>query len=693
MKEYTAPDIRNFAVVGHAGCGKTTLCEAILAKCGTINRMGTIAEGTTVSDYHDDEKEHQISMHASLLRAEWLEKKLNIVDAPGYSDFVSESLAAIRVADFALIVVHAHEGVGVGTERAWKYATEFGIPKVIVINSCDSEKADIEATIAQIKEHFGNKIFPMTMPLNPGPGFNSLLDVMRTEKITYKDDGSGLFDEAEAEGADLEKVKALHQELIEYVAEADETLMEKFFENDGLSEEELRASIHAAIQAQSFTPVYCTAAEGNIGVTRLLDFISKFGSSPLDRHSVTAQNDANSDIEVELTNDEPVAFVFKTLIEEHIGELSFFRIYSGKVEAGTNLLNTVRRKSEKVGQILLPNGKQRDTVDHLMAGDIGALVKLKQTHTNDTLSSPRIKARLPMVEYPVPNIHAALEATSKGDEEKIAEGLALIHEEDPAFDYRIDPELHQTILSGQGDIHLKSACETLKRRYNVDINLTKPRVPYRETIEGKAESRYRHKKQSGGAGQFAEVWMRVEAKPRGGDVEFGHSLVGNNVDRGFAPSVEKGVRAAERDGILSGCRVIDIKVDFYDGKQHPVDSKDVAFQIAGKNAFKEAFLAARPCLLEPILDISVRVPEDATGAVMGDLSSRGGQLQGVETEGALQVIKAKVPQRSLHAYATDLRSLTGGRGEHRENFSHYEKMPKDIEQGVIAEHNAAHNGG
>ncbi|MFV1996254.1 MAG: elongation factor G, partial [Verrucomicrobiales bacterium] len=530
------------------------------------------------------------------------------------------------------------------------------IPKIFVINACDAENADVEGTIAQIREHFGQKVFPMTLPVNPGPGFNQDLDVMRSEITTYATDQSGGFEESAAEGDLGEKIKALHQQLIELVAESDEGLLERFFEQDGLSEQELRASIHAAVQEQIFTPLFCTAAEKNVGIARLLDFIAKFGSSPVDRASVTAHDASGAELEVELTNPEPVLFIFKTLLEEHIGEVSFFKVYSGKITTGTLLHNTTRGTSEKVGQILLPNGRDRDIVDHLQAGDIGGLVKLKQTHTNDTLSSPRFKVTLPEVQYPAPNVHAALVAAAKGDEEKIAEGLALIHEEDPAFSFRVDSELHQTILSGQGELHLKSVCEALKRRYNAEISLEKPRVPYRETIEGNAESRYRHKKQSGGAGQFAEVWMRIMPANRGDGVSFKHSLVGNNVDRGFVPSVEKGVRAAETEGVLAGYRVVDVSVDFYDGKQHPVDSKDVAFQIAGKNAFKEAFANAHPRLLEPILDVEVRVPEDATGGVMGDLSSRGGKVVGMDTEGAFQVIKAQVPQRAMHAYATDLRS-------------------------------------
>jgi elongation factor G len=507
---------------------------------------------------------------------------------------------------------------------------------------------------------------------------------MRSEIVTYKDDQSGAFDETQADGEDAERVNDMHRQLIELVAESDDSLLEAFFENGELSEEELRSHLHEAIQAQAFSPLFCTSAATNVGITRLMDFIAKFGSSPLDRKSVSCESPSGDPVEVDVEGSEPVIFIFKTLIEEHVGALSFFRIYSGELKTGDTLHNAVTGESERIGQILLPNGKERIASNHLKSGEIGALVKLKNTHTNDTLCSPKLKARLPQIDYPAPNIHAALNIKTRGDEEKVAEGLAIIHEEDPAFRFRADPELKQTILSGQGEIHLKTVSETLKRRYNIDIGLEQPRIPYRETIHRKAESKYRHKKQSGGAGQFAEVWLRIEPLARDSGVEFGHSLVGNNVDRGFVPSVEKGIRTAEDEGILAGYQVCDLKIDFYDGKQHPVDSKDIAFQIAGKHAFRDAFQNAEPHLIEPVLEVQIRTPDDSLGNILGDLSVRGGRVMGTEADGHVQVVTAEIPARVMHAYATDLRSLTGGRGQHSEKFSHYEDMPRDIEKKVIA---------
>jgi elongation factor G len=685
MKEYQPAEIRNFALVGHASSGKTMLSEAMLACAGVIGRMGSISAGSTVSDYHESEKHRQISVSATLMHLEWLGKKFNLLDCPGYADFISEGLGALRVGDFALVVVHANHGVGVGTDAVWKYATEDGIPKMIVVNAFDREEIDFDKLLAQLREHFGERVFPLTLPINPGPGFNQVLDVPRDEIITYATDRSGKFTEAPASGPWAEKVDQLHKQLIEYVAESDDSLMEKFFEKGGLSEEEWRAGIHAAIQKQVFVPLFITSAEQNIGVARLMDFIAKYGSSPVDRQKMEAADGDGNKLEVALTNTEPVCYVFKTMSEAQFGELSFFRIYSGSVKFGSELYNTTRRSTEKIGQIYILNGKTRTSVPALHAGDIGAVVKLKDTHTGNTLCSPKRAVSLPKVDYPRPNIHAALKSNVKGEEDKIASGLAALHHEDPTFLYMVDAELKQTILSAQGELHLEVIADRLRRRYNVHVELNEPRVRYRETIKSKGDSKYRHKKQTGGAGQFAEVWMRIEPKPRDTGLDFTQSLAGQNVDRVFVPSVEKGVMKAAEEGILAGYRVVDVKVDFYDGKMHPVDSKDIAFQIAGYFAFKESFMAARPCLLEPIHTVEIRIPEDCMGKVMGDLSSRRGKIQGMDMEGSFQLIKAHVPAKELYRYSSTLRSLTGGRGVHTEDFSHYEEMPRDQEHKVIEE--------
>src|ERR1017187_843108 len=685
MKNYPPAEIRNFAIVGHASSGKTLLSEAMLRCAGVISRMGSIADGTTVSDYHVSEKNRQISVSATLMHLDWTGKKFNVIDTPGYLDFISEGLGALRVGDFALVVIHAQHGLGVGTDRVWNYATGYGLPKMIIVNALDKENVDFDKVLKATQEHFGRHVFPVNVPVNAGPGFNKVLDVLRNEIVTYATDGSGKYTEEPATGEWEAKVKELHGQLIEHIAESDDTLMEKFFEKGNLSEEEFRAGIHSAVQKELFIPLFATSAENNIGVARFMDFVAKYGSSPAGRKKGKEVGASGNETEVALDSSETAVYVFKTMSEAHFGELSFFRVYSGSISTGKDLFNSDRKVSERIGQIYQLNGQTRVAVPTLGAGDIGAVVKLKDTHTGDTLCTAKHPVTLSKVVYPKPNIHASLVAKVKGEEDKIASGLAALHEEDPTFLYFVDSELHQTVISAQGELHLEVVADRLRRRHNVHVELAEPRVRYRETIKGKGDSKYRHKKQTGGAGQFAEVWMRIEPKPRDTGLEFTNSLVGQNVDRNFVPSVEKGVAQVCTEGVIAGCRVTDVKIDFYDGKMHPVDSKDIAFQIAGYFAFKEAFTAAKPCLLEPINNIEIQIPDDCMGKVMGDLSSRRGRIQGIETDGGFQVIKAQVPVKDLYHYSSNLRSLTGGRGVHSETFSHYEEMPREAEQKVVEE--------
>ncbi|HIB05079.1 MAG TPA: elongation factor G [Candidatus Marinimicrobia bacterium] len=682
MKQFQSSDIRNFAIVGHGTSGKTCLAEAMLKLGGETNRLGTIEDGSTTSDYHPGEKSRQISIHATPLHMEWMDKKFNLIDTPGYSDFIGEAIGSLSVVDLAVITIHAVNGVEVGTETMWNHATKLGIPKMLVVNGIDREHTKFDTILAQVRSRFGNNVFPMQLPVNEGPGYDQNVDVLRSKLISYQADGSGQMTEGELPDELQEKVKELHEELIEYVAESDDTLLEKFFDEDGLSEEDMRNGIHRAIQDQTFIPLFCTSATSNVGVARVCDFISKYGSSPDDRKTITAHDQQGNDVKVSLDGSDTVLQIFKTVAESHVGELSLFRVYSGKVKTGQDYHNSDRYTNERFGQMFILNGKKRTQVDQLSAGDIAGVVKLKNTHTGNTLCSGK-RVTLPPLDLPNPNIHAAIKSRAKGDEEKLAVGLATLHEEDPTFVYRVDSEVKQTIISGQGELHLTVTTERLKRRFGIDIHLEEPKVPFRETISANGEAKYRHKKQSGGAGQFAEVWMRIEPKQSGEGIDFTHSLVGQNVDRVFVPSVEKGVNTACSDGILAGCKVVDIKIDFYDGKMHPVDSKDIAFQTAGKHAFREAFLDAHPCLLEPIIDIEVKVPEDYMGDIMGSISGKRGKIMGVDADGSFQVIKAQVPQVELYHYSTTVRSLTGGRGIHSESFSHYEKMPKEFEQKVI----------
>jgi len=686
MKDYRAPDIRNVAVTGHAATGKTLLCEAMLVCAGKLTRAGTIEQGNTVSDFHPDEKEHQQSIHATVLAEEWLGRELNLIDCPGTPDFISEPLSALRVADSAMIVVSGVNGVETGADEVWAAAEHYEITRFLVINQLDRENTRFDDILEEAREHYGARVFPMTLPVDAGPGFRSVLDVMRSDVITFAADGSGKFEEKPAEGALKDRVNELHRQLIDMVAESDDSLMEKFFEQGTLSEEDLRAHVHDAVQKGLVMPVFATSGVKNIGVARILDFIAKYGSSPVDRATVKGNALDGREATVDLKDGQTVAYVFKTMHEDHVGNLSFFRVYSGDVVSGTELVNATRGENERMGQLYRVNGSAREPVPSLHAGDIGAVVKLRATRSGDTLCSASRQVTLPVVEFPTPNTRGALVAKSKSDLNKLGEGLSALREEDPTFDYHFEPEIGQTIVSGQGWLQLQIVTEELKRRFNVDVELVEPRVSYRATISGRGESKHRHKKQTGGAGQFAEVWMRIETLPADSGMVFTQSLVGNNVDRVFVPSVEKGVQAACAAGPYGGFPVTDVKVDFYDGKQHPVDSKDIAFQIAGKAAFNEAFLMAKPKLLEPVMELRIKVPSDAVGSVLADLSGRRGRIMGMETEGRFEVVVAHVPQSELYQYSSQLRAITAGRGRHKEKFEHYEDVPREIEQKIIAQH-------
>jgi elongation factor G len=686
MKDFRAPEIRNFAVTGHASTGKTLLCEAMLVCAGKINRAGTIEQGSTVSDFHPDEKEHHQSIHATVMTEEWLGRELNIIDCPGTPDFISEPLSAMRVADSAMIVISGVNGVETGADEVWAAAGDYDIPRFLVINMLDRERTRFDEILEEARDHYGARVFPMTLPVDAGPSFSSVLDVMRSEVITFAADGSGKYEEKPAEGALKERVTELHRQLIDMVAESEDALLEKFFEEGTLTEEDLRAHVHEAVQKGLVVPVFAASGVKNIGVSRILDFIAKYGSSPVDRATVAGSTLDGADVQVALDDGQTVAFVFKTMHETHVGNLSFFRVYSGDVISGSELINANRGESERIGQLYRVNGPSREPVNSLHAGDIGAVVKLRATRVGDTLCAAARQVTLPVVDFPAPNTRGALVAKSKADLNKLGEGLSALREEDPTFDYHFDPEVGQTIVSGQGWLQLQIMAEELKRRFNVEVELVAPKVSYRATISGRGESKHRHKKQTGGAGQFAEVWMRIESLPAESGVVFTQSLVGSNVDRVFVPSVEKGVQTACASGPYGGFPVTDVKIDFYDGKQHPVDSKDIAFQIAGKAAFNEAFLTAKPKLLEPVMELRVKVPSDAVGAVLADLSGRRGRIIGMESEGRFEVVVAQVPQAELYQYSSQLRAITAGRGRHREKFERYEDVPRESEAKIIAEH-------
>jgi len=691
MKDYTSENIINVALVGHASCGKTCLSESISMVGSSIHKLGNIQNGSTLSDYRKQEIDVQHSVSMSMLNFEFLDKKINLIDTPGYLDFIGEMKSALRVVDNAAIVINASEGIEVGTELAWEYSEEYNNSKYFVINMCNRDLSKFEEIVEKLKDRFGRNVFPVMFPINEGEGFNKIGDVLKKEVLEF--DASGNFSNNTADGDMANKLSSAYNELIEMVAESDESLLESFFDKGELSEEELRGGLSTAIK-EGLIPVFCCAGEKNIGTKRIVEFMAKYGTSASEKNNdIEAKDNSGKEISIKSSDGEMSALVFKTLSEEHVGELSFFRVYSGTLKSGNDISNVTRNLNEKTRQLYFMNGKNRKDAGSVIAGDIGAALKLKGTHSGDTLSSPKRKIVLNPIVIPTHNVSYSVMPESRGEEDKMSLGLSTCHEEDPTFAYGFDAETKETIINGQGELHIELILNKIKERFGVGLVKSKPKVPFRETITANSEAKYRHKKQSGGAGQFAEVWLRINPIERGSGVDFTNSLVGQNVDRGFVPSVEKGISAMCEDGIVAGCKVVDVKIDFYDGKMHPVDSNDMAFQIAGKNAFSDAFKNARPILLEPIFKIKIKVPEDAMGDVMGDISQRRGKVSGMGAEGAFQVINAEVPLANLHDYATSLKSISRGRAMFSKEFSHYEDMPHMEAEKIKKEYESARAAG
>lgn len=686
-KVYEPALVRNVALIGHGGSGKTSFAEAALYTTGATNRLGKVEDGTTLSDYHPDEIERQISINTSLLYTDWNNKKINILDTPGYPDFVGEVKSALSVADNALIFLKAAEGIEVGTEIDWKFTEEYTIPTAFIINKVDNEHANVDEVFRAARERFSVDVTQLQFPTSEGHTFDSVVDVLKMKLLRYKKDGDGKPTVEEIPPEFQDKAKKLRTELMEKIAESDETLLDIFLEKGELTEEEFRSGLKKAYIDRKLFPVFYVSSVHNIGVSAVLDFLTELAPSPVDRKPVLVNHSETSE-ELALPADpakEPVLFVFKTISEPHVGELSFFRLFSGTLRAGMDLVNQSNGTTERMSQIYIMNGKNRTEVSELKAGDIAAVVKLKNTHTNDTLTAKSFPVQVKKIEFPEPIISVALIPKNKGEEERIGSGLQTLHAEDPTFIVHFDPELSQTTINGQGELHLDIIVKRLKERFGVDVELEKPRIPYRETIKKKARVQGKYKKQSGGRGQYGDVWLQLEPLPRGADFEFVDAIVGGVVPGKYVPAVEKGVRETMKKGVLAGYPVVDVKATLDDGSHHPVDSSEMAFKVAASMAFKKAFLEAGPVLLEPIYNVEVRVPEEFMGDVMGDISSRRGKIQGMDSEGSMQIVRAKVPLAELHKYSTALRSMTGGRGIHKQSFSHYEEVPHEIAEKIIAE--------
>ncbi|MDP6778266.1 MAG: elongation factor G, partial [Candidatus Latescibacteria bacterium] len=684
MDVYAPESIRNVVLVGHSSSGKTSLAEAALYSGGQTNRLGTVDDGTTKSDYTDAEIDRKISISTSMLHCDWKQTKINILDAPGYADFIGDSKAAIWAADNAIVVVHAASGVEIGTDKAWGFASEFGRPVLFFVNHMDKEFADYDGVLEAVKEHFDRGVVPFQIPVNQGVGFNQIIDVYQQKLLTYATDGSGKPEASDVPAELADQVEAAREQIIEAAAESEDELTEKYLEEGELTEEEIQRGIKVGLLNRTLFPLFCGDASRNIGADLLLDFLAGGAPSPTDMPPWSVQKaDSEDTDELPAVDDGPLgAVVFKT-ISESVGDLSFVRVFSGTLPSGGDVHNATRKVNERTGQTYILNGRDREEIEGLSAGDMGALMKLKDTHTGNTLGGRGMGPTATSLEFPRPLIRIALQPRSRGDEDKISTGLQRIHEEDPSFIAGYDPELRQIIVEGQGELHLAVVLDKLKDKFGVEVETEQPRIPYRETITSKAEDQHRHKKQTGGRGQFGEAYLRVEPRGRGDGYEFKDAVVGGAIPRNFIPAVEKGVVEAMGRGVLAGYRVVDLEVTVYDGSYHPVDSSDMAFQMAGSQAFQKAFMAAKPILLEPIYKVNVVVPEQYLGDVMGDLNSRRGRIQGIDPEGKFQMVRVEAPLAELYKYSTSLRSMTQGTGDYSMEFSHYEPVPHELTQKII----------
>ncbi len=686
MKEYYAESIRNIAFIGHGGSGKTTLAEILLYTAGVTNRIGTIAEGTTTSDYTPNEIEKQISISTSLLNFEWNNSKINVLDTPGYADFLGDVKTAMRVCDTAVMILKSFEGVEVGSEISGKFVDEFGLPSAIIINKVDNEHSAFVRTELQAKDRLSSGAIVVTFPVNEGTSFDTVIDVITMKAYQYGDAGSRKVTEKEIPADLLPKAEKYRTELVEKVAETTEELMNKYLEEGSLSQDDFNNGITLALIKRNLSPVFAVSAQKGIGINNFMNFVAKYFPTPIDRggEEVTLKDSKNKVLLKPDAKGEPVLFIFKTISEQHVGELSLFKVYSGTIAAGMDFTNQNNNKSERLSQLSVLNGHSRTDVSKLSAGDLGAVVKLKDTHTNNTLVSKNLSVVIKPIVFPEAVIRSAIIPKAKGDEDKIASGLHTLHEEDPSFSVKFDPEISQTIISGQGELQLSLAVKRLKERYDVEVDLVEPHVPYRETIKGKVEdAEYKHKKQSGGRGQYGHVHFKMSPLPRGKGFEFVNAIVGGVVPGRFIPAVEKGIIETMQKGVLSGNQVVDVQVTLFDGTYHDVDSDEMSFKLAASQCFKKGFLEAKPCLLEPIYEMEVTIPEEYMGDVMGDISSRRGKIFGMDSDGHFQKIKAHIPLAELYKYSSNLRSLTQGRGSHKIQFAYYEEVPKEIEQKIV----------
>jgi elongation factor G len=701
MQVFDEKHIKNIVLLGAPKAGKTLLAEDMIYEAGIIHRRGTIENKNTVSDYHEIEHERGNSVFATAMHTEWRDYKINIIDTPGFDDFMGEIVSSVRVADTCVMVVNAQHGVEVGTELIWNYVDQFSKPTIFAVNQIDHPKADFDSTLSSLKNRFGNAVTQMQYPYNSGEGFNAIIDLLKMVMYKFPAEG-GRPEKHEIPASEKEKANQLHNTLVEKAAENDEKLMEKYFEKGTLDEDEMREGLKLGMIHHDVFPVFVMSAKKNMGSGRMMGFIDNVAPTPLE-----AKPELTTDgKELAYDRKKPVSlFVFKSHLEPNVGKISFFKVITGEVTTASELINSQTGAVERIHQLFIMDGKTRNPVDKLVAGDIGATLKLKDTFTNQTLHAKGFDVTIQPIEFPEPRIRTAVIAKSKNDDEKIGEVLQKIHQEDPTLEIEYSKELKQLIISGQGELHLAVCKWYLETVYKLHIDFESPRISYRETIRRSAVSSYRHKKQSGGAGQFGEVHLKVEPyyegmpEPTeysvrgkevidldwGGKLVFYNCIVGGVIDTRFIPSILKGVMEKMEEGPITGSYVRDVRVMVFDGKMHPVDSNDISFKIAGMMAFKDAFLKSEPQLLEPICDVEILLPEDVMGEVMGDLQTRRSLIMGMDSKGNYQVIRARTPLAELDRYSTTLRSLTQGRASFTQRFADFVPVPFDLQQRLAKE--------
>ena len=686
MKGFDSEKIRNVVLVGHGDAGKTSLASALLFSAGAANRLGNVDEGNTITDYDEDEIERKVSINTALAHCEWKDNKINLLDTPGYRAFLLEAKASMIAAETVVVLIDAVSGVEVQTETVWSYAQEFDLPRVFVINKLDQDRASFSRSLDSIHEIFGRAAVPVQIPMGEEKEFSGIIDLITGRAHVCQKDGSGQFKEEDIPENLSSEAQTRREQLVEMVAESDESLMEKFFENDTLSEEELIAGLRKSLLAGTVFPVFCSAAALNIGARQLLDRMVELFPNPLERKPVPVLDLITREPkEIEVQKDGPTtAFVFKTLADPFAGRISLLKVFSGTLKSDTTVRNLSREADERMGTVQLLQGKEHEPVPEVKAGDLCAVLKLKGTTTGDTLAERSHKSIFKPVEFPEPAISYAVEPKSRGDEDKIGTSIARIIEEDPAIRFRRDSNTKEFLISGTGQLHIEVVVAKLFKKFGVQVNLNPPKVPYLETITAVADAHGRHKKQTGGHGQFGDCKIKIEPLERSGGFEFVNDIFGGAIPRNFIPAVEKGIVEAAGKGFLAGYPVVDFKVILHDGSYHDVDSSEIAFKIAGAMAFKKAMDQAKAVLLEPIMNVEVYAPEENAGDLLGDLNGRRGRIQGMDVRGHTQVIRAQVPQAEMLTYAPVLTSVTGGRGNYHVEYSHYDIVPAHLTEKIIA---------